>query len=236
MGQLVLERAVERRGGRYVLARNLDVARAIPPDMGAVWRRSLVASGAGESDLAALAIVRDRVSGEVVDALAQLLGDRFNSSFSRALGAGLLRKEGELYAFSHGLFRDYLLGRITPGKAPPLHALAAEALKVLVRVARRIAPKGVKRDKLVAEMAANRKKFVDGNRKAMQSDAWPMRPERILADLREVLPRDAILCTDVGWNKNGVGQQFPIYTPGSIHTPGGFATMGFGAPAALGAK
>jgi len=111
-----------------------------------------------------------------------------------------------------------------------------EALKVLIRVARRIAPKGVKREKLVAEMAANRKKFADGNRKAMQSDAWPMRPERILADLREVLPRDAILCTDVGWNKNGVGQQFPIYTPGTIFTPGGFATMGFGSPAALGAK
>jgi len=110
------------------------------------------------------------------------------------------------------------------------------ALAVLVRVARRLAPKGVKREKLVAEMAANRTKFVAGNRKAMASDAWPMRPERILADLREVLPRDAILCTDVGWNKNGVGQQFPIYTPGSIFTPGGFATMGFGSPAALGAK
>ena len=111
-----------------------------------------------------------------------------------------------------------------------------EALGVLVRVARRLAPKGVKRAALVAEMAANRAKFVAGNRKAMQSDAWPMRPERILADLREVMPRDAILCTDVGWNKNGVGQQFPIYTPGSIFTPGGFATMGFGSPAALGAK
>ena len=111
-----------------------------------------------------------------------------------------------------------------------------EALKVLNRVARRIVPKGVKREKLVAEMAANRTKFVAGNRKAMESNAWPMRPERILADLREVMPRDAILCTDVGWNKNGVGQQFPIYTPGSIFTPGGFATMGFGSPAALGAK
>jgi acetolactate synthase-1/2/3 large subunit len=111
-----------------------------------------------------------------------------------------------------------------------------EALRVLNRVARRIAPKGVKRAKLVAEMAANRKSFAAGNAKAMASDAWPMRPERILADLREVLPRDAILCTDVGWNKNGVGQQFPIYTPGSIFTPGGYATMGFGSPAALGAK
>jgi acetolactate synthase-1/2/3 large subunit len=111
-----------------------------------------------------------------------------------------------------------------------------EALKVLNRVARRIAPKGVRRPELVAEMAANRKSFVAGNRKAMESDAWPMQPERILADLRTVMPRDAILCTDVGWNKNGMAQQYPIYTPGSVFTPGGFATMGFGSPAALGAK
>ena len=111
-----------------------------------------------------------------------------------------------------------------------------EALKVLNRVARKVAPKGVKREKLVAEMAKNRKSFVAGNAKAMASDGWPMRPERILADVRAVLPRDALICTDVGWNKNGVGQQFPIYEPGSIFTPGGYATMGFGAPAALGAK
>ena len=111
-----------------------------------------------------------------------------------------------------------------------------EALKVLNRVARRIAPKGVQRPDLVAEMAANRKSFVAGNRKAMESDKWPMQPERILADLRAVMPRDAILCTDVGWNKNGMAQQYPIYTPGSVFTPGGFATMGFGSPAALGAK
>jgi acetolactate synthase-1/2/3 large subunit len=111
-----------------------------------------------------------------------------------------------------------------------------QALRVLNRVARRIAPKCVKRAKLVAEMAANRKSFVAGNAKAVASDAWPMRPERILADLRAVMPRDAILCTDVGWNKNGMAQQYPIYTPGSVFTPGGFATMGFGSPAALGAK
>ena len=41
-----------------------------------------------------------------------------------------------------------------------------------------------------------------------------MRPERILADVRAALPRDALITTDVGWNKNGVGQQFPIYDAG----------------------
>jgi len=111
-----------------------------------------------------------------------------------------------------------------------------QALNALNRVARKVAPKGVKRDRLLAEMDKNRKTFVAGNRKAMESTAWPMRPERILADLRAVAPRDSILCTDVGWNKNGMAQQYPIYTPGSVFTPGGFATMGFGAPAALGAK
>jgi acetolactate synthase-1/2/3 large subunit len=69
-----------------------------------------------------------------------------------------------------------------------------------------------------------------------ESDAFPMMPERILAVVRELLPRDGVMTADVGWNKNGVGQQFPIYTPGSVLIPGGFATMGFGPPAAIGAK
>jgi acetolactate synthase-1/2/3 large subunit len=85
-------------------------------------------------------------------------------------------------------------------------------------------------------MAAARAAFVAGNVDHAHSNAFPMRPERILADVRAVLPRDAFITTDVGWNKNGVGQQFPILEPGTIFTPGGMATMGFGAPAALGAK
>jgi acetolactate synthase-1/2/3 large subunit len=110
------------------------------------------------------------------------------------------------------------------------------ALRVLNKAARRLWPEGRKNDALRAEIAQYRVDYKATNAEAAASDAWPMRPERILAEVREVLPRDAIITTDVGWNKNGVGQQFPIYTPGSILTPGGFATMGFGAPAAMGAK
>lgn len=110
------------------------------------------------------------------------------------------------------------------------------ALRVLNKAARRLWPEGRKNDALRAEIAQYRVDYKATNAEAAASDAWPMRPERILAEVRQVLPRDAIITTDVGWNKNGVGQQFPIYTPGSILTPGGFATMGFGAPAAMGAK
>jgi len=111
-----------------------------------------------------------------------------------------------------------------------------QALVVLNRVARRLYPEGRKNESLVKEIAQYHADFVKGNEKLVRNDAYPMQPERILAAVRRVLPRDAIITTDVGWNKNGVGQQFPVYTPGSILTPGGFATMGFGAPAALGAK
>lgn len=110
------------------------------------------------------------------------------------------------------------------------------ALIALNQAARDLLPEGIRRPERQGEIAAARALFLAGNRAHAQSNDYPMRPERILADVREVLPRDALITTDVGWNKNGVGQQFPIYEPGSIFTPGGYATMGFGAPAALGAK
>jgi len=111
-----------------------------------------------------------------------------------------------------------------------------QALTVLNRVAKRLVPKGIKRPELAKEIAKVRAEFIAGNHAYATSKAYPMRPERILADVREALPRDALITTDVGWNKNGVGQQFPILEAGTIFTPGGYATMGFGAPGALGAK
>ena len=111
-----------------------------------------------------------------------------------------------------------------------------QALIAINRVAKRLFPQGRKNAALAEEIAGYRREFTRRNEPHTRNDAYPMRPERILSTLREVFPRDGILVTDVGWNKNGVGQQFPIYTPGSILTPGGYATMGFGAPAAIGAK
>jgi acetolactate synthase-1/2/3 large subunit len=63
-----------------------------------------------------------------------------------------------------------------------------------------------------------------------------MRPERILGELRKALPADGFVVTDVGWNKNGVAQQFPFTVPGTFITPSGLATMGFGPSAVLGVK
>ncbi|WP_129727377.1 thiamine pyrophosphate-binding protein [Ectobacillus funiculus] len=111
-----------------------------------------------------------------------------------------------------------------------------QALAVLNRVAKELLPHGLQNEELAQEIAAYRKEFKNSNKQYIMDHSFPMQPQRILEEVREVLPKDAIITTDVGWNKNGVGQQFPIYEAGSILTPGGFATMGFGAPAALGAK
>ena len=139
----------------------------------------------------------------------------------------------EAHADRHrpGRARPQLPGRDRRGRRPQAGADGAQSRRAQARC-----PTASSAPNWSREIAAYRATFKRGQRGTRRSDAWPMRPERILAESREVLPRDAIITTDVGWNKNGVGQQFHILTPGTLLTPGGFATMGFGAPAALGAK
>ena len=110
------------------------------------------------------------------------------------------------------------------------------ALKVLLKVAKELYPNGVKRPEIIKAIAEYKKEFKEENKAIAEDSRFPMTPQRILKDVREVLPEDAIICTDVGWNKNGVGQQFDITQPGTIMHPGGLATMGFGSAALLGVK
>ncbi len=110
------------------------------------------------------------------------------------------------------------------------------ALQVLVKVAKRLAPEGKKRPELIDAIVEERKTREERFVPDQTSDEFPMNPARILADLREAIPADTYIVTDVGWNKNGVGQQYDITVPGTFVTPGGYATMGFGSAAAIGVK
>ena len=64
----------------------------------------------------------------------------------------------------------------------------------------------------------------------------PIHPARLLFEVSKAAPADAIFVTDVGWNKNGAGQQLKCSLPGTFITSGGMATMGFAPAAAIGAK
>ncbi|GAA2586549.1 biosynthetic-type acetolactate synthase large subunit [Winogradskya consettensis] len=83
---------------------------------------------------------------------------------------------------------------------------------------------------------AARDELFEASAERGRSDQFPLRPERILADVRAALPPDAVLVTDVGWNKNGVAQCYPLPAQGRFITPGGASTMGFGPAAAVGVQ
>jgi acetolactate synthase I/II/III large subunit len=59
---------------------------------------------------------------------------------------------------------------------------------------------------------------------------------RILKEVRDFLRRDAIVLTSAGSPQEYTCQQFPMYLPRTYITSGGYSTMGFGIPAAIGAK
>jgi acetolactate synthase-1/2/3 large subunit len=59
---------------------------------------------------------------------------------------------------------------------------------------------------------------------------------KALATLRDVLPRDGIAIASAGHPQIQGFQEFPSYEPRTWLTPGGYSTMGFTVPAAIGAK
>ena len=61
-------------------------------------------------------------------------------------------------------------------------------------------------------------------------------PQRILEELNNILNGQAIITTDVGQNQMWTAQYLSFNKPHTIITSGGSGTMGFGVPAAIGAK
>lgn len=74
--------------------------------------------------------------------------------------------------------------------------------------------------------------------KAERRDAAvrPMTQARAIHELRGALNREAIVTTGAGVVQAVVRQDFPVYEPRTHITSGGFSTMGFTVPAALGAQ
>jgi acetolactate synthase-1/2/3 large subunit len=69
-----------------------------------------------------------------------------------------------------------------------------------------------------------------------RDDAFPLKPQRILRDLRAQMGRDDILISDVGTHKIWIARVFPAYEPNTVLISNGFAAMGFALPAAISAK
>ncbi len=67
-------------------------------------------------------------------------------------------------------------------------------------------------------------------------DGFPLKPQRILRDLRACMGREDILISDVGSHKLWIARTFPAYEPNRVLISNGLAAMGFALPAAVAAK
>jgi acetolactate synthase I/II/III large subunit len=65
---------------------------------------------------------------------------------------------------------------------------------------------------------------------------FPMRPPRVLSDIRQALRRSDVLVSDVGLHKLWIGRMFPAHEPGTVLIANGLAGMGFALPTGIAAK
>ncbi|WP_094227441.1 acetolactate synthase large subunit [Methanolobus psychrotolerans] len=66
--------------------------------------------------------------------------------------------------------------------------------------------------------------------------SFPVKPQKILYDVRESMNRDDLLISDVGAHKLWVGRLFPAYEPNTVFMSNGLASMGFALPSAIAAS
>lgn len=65
---------------------------------------------------------------------------------------------------------------------------------------------------------------------------FPLKPQRIIKEIRECLRREDILISDVGAHKIWIARFYPAYEPLTSIISNGFASMGFALPAAITAR
>jgi acetolactate synthase-1/2/3 large subunit len=71
---------------------------------------------------------------------------------------------------------------------------------------------------------------------AREDDGFPMRPPRVLWELRQALGPTDMLVSDVGLHKLWIARMFPAHEPNTVLIANGLAGMGFALPGAIAAK
>ena len=122
---------------------------------------------------------------------------------------------------------------------PPDLGVLADARTFLRQLLAELARANAGRERLapwhaqIEQWRAAWEKFVRPNFAIHSS---PLRPERVVADCRAVLPEDAVLACDVGVHHNWYMQFWTARRPQTMLNSWGFSGMGFGAAGVLGAK
>ena len=81
-----------------------------------------------------------------------------------------------------------------------------------------------------------RKELIDYYTENIKDYPRDLTARKVLKKLREVLPNNAIVTTEVGQCQMWTSLHFDVISPGTFFSSTGLGTMGFGFPAAIGAK
>ena len=108
--------------------------------------------------------------------------------------------------------------------------------QALSEIETRKTPEGPRLASFHADIEGWRKEWADFVRPGFETHSAPIRPERIVADCRKVLPDDAIISLDSGIHHNWFMQFWEARRPQSMLNTWGFSGMGFGPSSILGAK
>ena len=108
--------------------------------------------------------------------------------------------------------------------------------ELLNKLANRVKPNAKRNAEWLSGISTWRKGWEEFNQPKYISDAVPIQPERLVKDIRAIMPRDGILLADVGEHHNWLLQFYDVYRPAGFLQSWGFASMGFGICGVLGAK
>jgi len=86
------------------------------------------------------------------------------------------------------------------------------------------------------EHAAWKDEILSLKRDTVVEECEQLTPKQVLETIRQLVPENSIVATDVGQHQMWSIQHFHFEYPGQLLTSGGFGTMGFGLGAAIGAK
>ncbi len=81
-----------------------------------------------------------------------------------------------------------------------------------------------------------RKKLNDDYTQYKDDCSFPMKPQKILLDIRKFMGEEDILISDVGAHKMWIARHYQCYRPNTCIISNGFASMGIAVPGAIAAK
>ena len=150
-------------------------------------------------------------------------------------------KKGETYSIPPSKLIQVDIDPTEIGKNYPVEVGllgdAKAALGDLLDAASELAPgKDYRESSYFSELAELKAEWERTQAQLRDSDAVPMTQQRAVTELRRALDRGTIVTAGAGMTQQVVRQDFPVYEPRSHISSGGFSTMGFTVPAAIGAK